>query len=153
MSVRSPRKLFIFMITIVQVCLDNSDWSGVAKVSELEWIPSYWDTIQSTSRVPSPESRSSYSRFRVMKVRVIETHLYLQDHLKRIQLSFEIKISAGASGFVVAEILVTPSWKSCIVIILKIFFLDQSIWKISCFILKTEALVPAGENSDHLRDD
>ena len=33
----------------VQVCLDNSDWSGVAKVSELKRIPSYLDAIQSTS--------------------------------------------------------------------------------------------------------
>ena len=60
----------------VQVCLDNSDWLGVAKVSELERIPSYGDVIQLTTRVLSPENCPSYSRFRVIKVRVIETNLY-----------------------------------------------------------------------------
>ena len=62
----------------VQVCLDNSDWSGVAKVSELERIPSYCDASQLTGRILLPESCPSYSGFRVIKVRVIETHLYLQ---------------------------------------------------------------------------
>ena len=63
-------------VFIVQVCLDNSDWLGVAKVSELERIPSYGDVIQLTTRVSSPEKCPSYSRFRVIKVRVIETNLY-----------------------------------------------------------------------------
>ena len=60
----------------VQVCLDNSDRSRVAKVSEFKRIPGYWDAIQLTSRVPSPEGRLSYSGYRVIKVRVIKTYLY-----------------------------------------------------------------------------
>ena len=60
----------------IQGRLDNSDRLGVAKVSKLERIPSYWDAIQSTSRIPSRESRPTYSGFRVLIVRVIETHLY-----------------------------------------------------------------------------
>ena len=63
---------------VVQVCLANSDWSGVAKVSELEQIPSYREAIQLTSRIPLPESRPRYGGFRVIKVRVIETHLYVR---------------------------------------------------------------------------
>ena len=59
-------------------CLDNSDWSGVAEVSELERIPSYWDGFQATSRVPSPGSRPTCSGFRLVKVRVIETLVYPQ---------------------------------------------------------------------------
>ena len=58
------------------MCLDSSDWLGVAKVSELKRIPSYGDVIQLTTRVSSPENCRSYSRFRVIKVRVIETNLY-----------------------------------------------------------------------------
>ena len=61
------------------MCLDNSDWLGVAKVSEVERIPSYGDVIQLTTRVSSPENCPSYSRFRVIKVRVIETNLYLEE--------------------------------------------------------------------------
>ena len=57
---KQSRGYMIDACTYVQVCLDNSDWSGVAKVSELERIPSYLDAIQSTSRVPSPERCPSY---------------------------------------------------------------------------------------------
>ena len=61
---------------LVLVCLDNSDWSQVAKVPKLWRILRFWDAIQSTSRFLSPELRPSYSGFRVIKVRIIETHLY-----------------------------------------------------------------------------
>ena len=60
----------------VQVCLDNSDWSGVAKVSELQRNPSYRDTFQSTSTARTSEKFQICSGIRVITVRVIETHLY-----------------------------------------------------------------------------
>ena len=46
----------------IQVCLDNSDRSGVAKASELQLNPSYRDTFQSTSTVLSSEKCPTYSR-------------------------------------------------------------------------------------------
>ena len=81
--------------TALQVCLDNSDWLGVAKVSELERIPSYGDVIQLTARVSSPENCPSYSRFRVIKIRVIETNLYMQKSIFFINV---MAISADAAA-------------------------------------------------------
>ena len=84
----------------IQVCLDNSDWLGVAKVSGLERIPSYGDVIQLTTRVSSPENCPSDSRFRVMKVRVIETNLYyVQDTLILHVLSIITRIDSSSASF------------------------------------------------------
>ena len=83
------------------MCLDNSDWLGVAKVSELERIPSYGDDIQLPTRVSSPENCPSYSRFRVIKVRVIETNLYMYYVLHELSVGLDEGevLSCSAVGF------------------------------------------------------
>ena len=85
---------------VVNTCVsDNADWSGVAKASELEWIPSYWDVIQLTSRVPSPEGRPIYSGFRV-----IETHVsYRIMHVYSCNLRFDTLSSTPGSMYVHVE--------------------------------------------------
>ena len=62
---------------------------------------------------------------------------------RRISFVPFVHVLITASGFVLAEISVTPSCKLLIFTILKKHFLDQSIQKICYFDLKTEALITA----------
>ena len=62
---------------ILHVRLDTPDRSGVRKVSGLSYIPVYNCTVQSTSRVPSPENRQVCREFRFIGVRCINTYLYI----------------------------------------------------------------------------
>ena len=56
---------FLFLL---QVRFDVPDRLGVQKVFGLWWMPLYNCTIQSKSKVPSPESRPVYREFRLIGV-------------------------------------------------------------------------------------
>ena len=59
----------------IQACLVKPDWSGVAKVSGLSWIPDKQRTIQSRSTIASPEYRPVYCVLWLNGVRYSKTCL------------------------------------------------------------------------------
>ena len=71
------RLLMSLLRTVLHVCLDAPERSGVRNVSGLSRIPVYNFTTESMSRVPSPENRPVYREFRLIRLRYIEIYVYI----------------------------------------------------------------------------